>query len=138
MNKSGIYPKGNRVLVKPDLLEEVTEGGIVIPQSELDKRQVAQSAGVFIAAGPDAWQHTTKRIFRLIDGTMKPVEEQVTGYSRMFAQPGERVAFARHCGLPMVGEDGDEYRLMNDEDITCGLSKAIQLTDIHARKRYGT
>ena len=68
MNKTGIYPSGNRVVVKPDNIEEMTEGGIIIAKTILDKHQEAQSTGVLVAVGPDSFCHTTTTKERLIDG----------------------------------------------------------------------
>ena len=44
MNKSGVHPCGDRVVVLPDVIEEVTQGGIIIPKSEAEKHQMAQVA----------------------------------------------------------------------------------------------
>ena len=137
MNETGIDPSGNRVVVKPDDVETKTEGGIVIPASIADGYQNAQSTGVLIAAGPDAWQHLTKKTYRLIDGTMRLVELEKTGYSEPFAEVGDRVAFAKFGGLKVEGEDGNEYRILNDEDITAKVSDAVSFTDIQTRKRVG-
>ena len=53
-NKSGIYPTGRRILVKPDKIEETTEGGIIIRTQDLERHQQSQSTGYLVAAGPDA------------------------------------------------------------------------------------
>ena len=137
MNETGIGISGNRVVVKPDDVEKKTDGGIVIPDTVADGYQDAQSTGVLIAVGPDAWQHTTKKTYRLIDGTMRLVGLEKTGYSEPFADVGDRVAFAKFGGLKVVGEDGNEYRLLNDEDITARISDGVSFTDIQTRKRVG-
>ena len=133
MNKSGISPKGNRVLIKPDRIEQKTKGGIVIPESELTRHQLATVTGTVVEVGPDSWTHTTKTTYRLIDGSLKPVEQTTTGYSRPFAEEGDRVAYARHAGLPLPGVDGEEYRLINDEDVTAVISEDIDLSEFRSR-----
>lgn len=134
--KTGISPSGNRVVVKPDDIEEVTAGGIVIPKAHADKHALAQSTGTLVAAGPDAWKHTVTTTQRLIDGQWKDVERKITGYSQPFANVGDRVAFAKYGGLQVEGEDGKTYRILNDEDITAVVSDEVDFTDIKSRKRF--
>lgn len=133
MNESGIYPSGNRVLIKPDPLEEKTEGGIIIPEKDRKRHQQAQTAGTLIAIGPDAWSHMTKQTYRVIDGDMRLVEVVTSGYSTPFAEEGDRVAFARYGGLDVKGKDGETYRILNDEDITARVSNAVEFTDFESR-----
>lgn len=131
MNKSGIIPQGDRVLLKPDQIEETTAGGIVIPASERDKHQMAQVTGVVVDIGSDAWIHTTTQ--RYMDGKWVPFER--VGYSKPWCKVGDRVTFARHVGLPTVGEDGEEYRLVSDEDILSTVSEKVDLTQFRKRER---
>ena len=139
MNKSGITPRGNRVLVLPDEIEEtVTEGGIYIPDQIRTQHAMAQTTGVLIAVGPDAWTHSTQITYRMIDGAWKPVEKTVTGYSCPFAEPGQRVVFAKYGGLDVKGEDGKQYRILNDEDITTLASDGVEFTNLKSRKALGS
>ena len=137
MNKSGVTPKGDRVLVKPDVIEEKTEGGIILPSQELGKHQAAQMAGILVDAGPDAWIDRITTVKRLIDGQLKIVEQRTTGYSEPFARIGERVCFAQYNGRNFVGEDGIEYRLLNDEDITGTVSAKVDFTEMRTREPLG-
>lgn len=93
-----IEPAGHRVIVKPDPLEEISAGGIVIAHGADKKRkEQAQQTGVIVAIGPNAWK-------AFDDGAP-------------WAVVGDRVYFAKYGGH--IIEDGDEeYRLLNDEDIT--------------------
>ena len=134
---SGIYPSGNRVVVKPDDIEKVTDGGIIIPEPEAVKHALSQTTGILVAVGPDAFTHSVRITERLIDGEWKPVERVTTGYSEPFAQVGDRVAFAKFGGLQVEGEDGQKYRILNDEDITARVSDAVSFTDIKSRKAVG-
>jgi chaperonin GroES len=137
MNKSGIYPSGNRILIKPDALEEKTEGGIIIPPKERERHQQAQTAGILIAVGPDAWSHMTKKTYRVIDGELRLVEMETSGYSDPFAEEGDRVTFARYGGLQVRGEDGEMYRILNDEDITARVSDEVEFSDFESRTSLG-
>lgn len=117
-NSSGIYPVGRHILVKPDEVEEVTEGGIVLVEETRTKHSQAASTGIVIAIGDDAFRHGTTDIYRLFDGQLKLVERRVDGYSKPFCKPGDRVCFAKFAGKGIAGKDGEQYRVMNDEDIT--------------------
>lgn len=137
MNKSGITPSGNRIIIKPDDVERVTEGGIIIPDAQADAHQGAQSIGTLVAVGPDAWSHLTEKVYRLIEGNMRLVELRTKGYSEPFANVGDRVAYAKYGGLAVVGEDGEQYRVMNDEDLTAKVNDGVSFTDMKSRKRVG-
>jgi chaperonin GroES len=134
---TGIWPSGNRVVVQPDEVERVTEGGIIIPDADAQKHQMAQSTGTLVAIGPDAFKEYTSITERFMDNKWVPFERTVTGFTENFAEVGDRVAFAKYGGLVVVGEDGQEYRLMNDMDITARVSSKVNFTDIHSRKRLG-
>jgi len=137
MNSSGFNPCGDRVVVLPDVLEEKTQGGIIIPESELNKHQLAQVTGVLVAVGPDAWTDRVTVIERWIDDAWRPTERRKTGYSQSFAEVGDRVCYARYNGLPFDGEDGQKYRLLNDEDITAKVSAKIDLNEMRSRVPLG-
>ncbi len=134
-NDSGIKPKGDRVLVLPDPIEETSEGGIVvITESQMKLHENAQAVGTFIAAGPDAWIDIVEIKERYMDGSWKKVERTTKGSSEPYALPGERVAFASYAGRKVFGADGTEYRILNDRDITVGVGEGVSFTDIRARK----
>ena len=137
MSTSGIYPSGNRVVVKPDDIETTTKGGIIIPETEAEKHALSQTTGVLEAVGPDAWLDRVTTIERLIDGEWKAVERRTDGYSQPFAQVGDRVAYAKFGGLQVEGADGKKYRILNDEDITAVVSDEVSFTDIKSRKAVG-
>ena len=137
MNKSGVNPCGDRVVVLPDAVEKVTKGGIIIPEQEAEKHQMAQVAGILVAVGPDAWTHQTTTVKKLVDNELKVVEEKTTGYSKPFAKVGDRVCFARYNGLPFDGEDGKQYRLLNDEDITATISNVVSFSEFKSREPLG-
>jgi len=135
---NGISPSGNRVVVKPDDVEEVTEGGIVIAPSITESYQNSQTTGTLVSVGPDAWKHTTTKRYRVIDGTLVLVEMETKGYSKPFAEVGNRVAFAKYGGLVVEGSDGEDYRILNDEDITAVVDDQVSFTGLQARKRVSS
>lgn len=103
MNTSGIEPLDVRVLVRPDPVEEKV-GSIFIPQQEQERQQYAQVKATLIAAGVNAWEEAAAR-------------------SAAFTapQPGARVLIAKYGGITVKGDDGEDYRILNDEDVTAVL-----------------
>ncbi len=99
-NTSGFTPKGNRVLVRPKLLEQKTAGGIVVPEMALEKEQMAQVYGTVIAIGEYAWEGQTP-----------------------WAKIGDTVLFGRYRGADVKGKDGVTYRIMNDVEIIATYSE---------------
>lgn len=84
-----------RVLVKPDPVEEVSEGGIVIQYESKKREDEAQIIGTVVEIGQTCWSD--------IKGDPGIV-------------PGDRVLFPQHAGARITV--GDElHRILNDEDI---------------------
>ena len=95
MNKSGIQPVEYKVLIKPEVVEKKTSGGLYLPETTQDKDQMAQIKGELVATGGNAFE----------DWAGPPVI-------------GDKVYFAKYAGYIIKGENGEEYRLANDKDIT--------------------
>lgn len=113
---NGIQPTGYRVLVEPDTIPETVtaEGSIVIPDEYRDQYQNAQPTGTLRAIGTDAWADKDEP----------------------WAGIGDRVAFDKYTGLIVNGEDGTEYRLINDTGIMAVISDEIRLGQLERRSRY--
>jgi chaperonin GroES len=94
--KPGVQPTKYRALVLPDEVNDLTEGGIAIPGQSANKAENGQTEGEFISAGGKAFND------------WNPDEVPKTG---------QRVVFERYAGQMLTGEDGLEYRLMNDDQI---------------------
>ncbi|HHW44466.1 co-chaperone GroES [Desulfofundulus thermobenzoicus] len=94
-----IRPLGERVVVKPLPSEEVTKGGIVIPDTAKEKPQ----EGEVVAVGPG----------RLLEnGTRVPIDLKV----------GDRILFSKYAGNE-VKLDGEEYLIMREADILGVIEK---------------
>jgi len=104
-NKSGIQPMDLRVLVRPDKVEDKI-GSIFIPDSKKESDQFAQCKATIVAVGENAWEEAASRsaAFR------KPM-------------PGDRVLISKYGGITVTGSDGEDYRLLNDEDVTARLEE---------------
>ena len=90
-----IRPMGYQILVKPDVVEEKTKGGIILPDKVKDRDQFGQESGVFIDAGSIAFTD--------------PVWKEYPG-------KGAKVIFKKYAGI-VVEYDGEDYRLMPDNEI---------------------
>lgn len=88
-----IRPLGEKVLIKRLEAEEVTKGGIVLPDTAREKPQ----EGTILALGDGKI---------LDDGTR--AEFQV--------KQGDRVLFASYAGTE-IKIDGDQYMLMDESDV---------------------
>lgn len=100
-NPSGITPLDLRILVKPDPIEEVTKGGIILADTTRDKQKYAATKATLIAVGDNAYQGWS-------DDSRKP-------------QPGDRVCYAQYAGAEQKGADGERYCVMNDADLLAVL-----------------
>lgn len=97
-NTSGFVPVDLRVLVKPDASLTKSAGGIDLPDSVIEKAKFAGTKATFIQAGANAFKEWGSE-------ARKP-------------SPGDRVHFAQYSGSRFKGEDGEDYVVMNDGDLT--------------------
>jgi len=87
--------------------------------------------------GPDCFKHTVEETDRFIDHRWVPIKRKVVKYSEPFAELGDRISFAIYSGRQCVGQDGEEYTVMNDTDITAKVTEGVIATSIEARKPFG-
>lgn len=105
MNESGIRPLEYKVLIKPDQVEEVSKGGIILVDQTKDKQKFATDCGELIAVGAIAFTEP--------DWLDRP-------------QVGDKVLYDRYAGSLVRGTDGVEYRLMNDKEIGAVLTGKVE------------
>jgi len=89
-----LKPLGNRVLVEPVEENEVTAGGIVLPDTAKEKPQ----KGVILSIGPGD---------RDEDGEHIPMDVKV----------GDKVIFGTYAGNTVEDTDGSELIVMRESDI---------------------
>jgi len=95
-NTSGIHPKGHRVLILPDPVEEITQSGIILSVGEnRDRERLAQLKGTIVELGNTAWLDQPSP----------------------WANEGDHVIFGKYSGLIYQGADDKEYRIINDLDV---------------------
>ena len=88
-----LQPLGDRVVIKAIEREEVTKGGIVLPDTAKEKPQ----EGEVIAVGPGRLTEDGKRI-------------------EMEVQVGERVIYAKYAGTE-IRLDDEEFIILRESDI---------------------
>ncbi len=108
-----IEPAGHRVLIKPDdiqetddVLRKAKELGIEIVKDRQTERaeRASQVTGVIIGIGKTAWLAYDK--------------------GEPWAVVGDRVTYSKYGGTFVSDPDtGEEFILLNDEDITCILKE---------------
>jgi len=94
-----LKPLADRVIIKPIVKEEVTKGGIVLPDTAKEKPQ----EGEIVAVGPGKLGEDGKRI-------------------EMEVKKGDRVIYARYAGMEWK-HDGEEYLILRESDILAKLNK---------------
>lgn len=91
-------PLGDRILIKPVEQEEVSKGGLVLPDTARERPQ----EGEVIAAGPG----------RLTDeGSRIPMELAI----------GDKVLYAKYAGTELK-EDDEDYLVLRESDILAKIS----------------
>lgn len=96
---SGITPFEFKVLIRPDVQEEKTKGGVYLPQDAREDQQRSIMKGKIEAMSAVAFSYAEWPA-----GTHLP-------------KAGDRVLYARYAGTEIKGKDDVMYRLVNDKDI---------------------
>jgi chaperonin GroES len=94
-----LQPLGDRVVIKPLPQEEVTKGGIVLPDTVKEKPQ----EGKVIAVGPGKMAEDGSRI-------------------AMDVKAGDTVIYAKYAGTE-IKEAGDELIILRESDILAKKGK---------------
>lgn len=91
--KVKLSPLADRVLIKPTPKEDVSKGGIILPDTAKEKPQ----EGRIVAVGPGRLTEDGKRI-------------------AMEVKVGEKVLFAKYAGTE-IKLDGEEYLIVRESDV---------------------
>jgi chaperonin GroES len=94
-----IRPLGDRIVVQALEAEEVTKGGIILPETAKEKPQ----EGKIVAVGRGKVGD---------NGQVQPLEVKV----------GDRVLYGKYTGNEIKTKDGKEYLIMREEDVLAVLS----------------
>ena len=93
-----LQPLGDRVVVQPSQEEEVTKGGIILPDTAKEKPQ----RGLIIAVGPGRLDEEGKRI---------PME----------VKKGDKVIYSKYAGSE-IKQDDKEVLILRESDILAKYS----------------
>ena len=93
-----LQPLGDRVVVQPSQEEEVSKGGIILPDTAKEKPQ----RGVIIAVGPGKLDEEGKRI---------PME----------VKKGDKVIYSKYAGSE-IKQDDKEVLILRESDILAKYS----------------
>ena len=122
-----LQPLGHRVLVKPDVQSNISDGGLILPED----RDHVPMGGQIVALGPGGSLSRFKARQRAIAACMEAIHGCGYGESQAYhdvksllstADPardvavGDFVAFPADAGFK-VSHDGEEYVLVNEDDI---------------------
>lgn len=113
MNKSGIHPKGHRLLIKPLEIQEKTASGIIVTTaSNKEREDMSNTTGEVIEVGLGCWLDT--------EGP--------------WCTAGDRIVFAKYAGLLYLGKDGVKYRIINQDNVVATLDGDVKLVDPYLSK----
>lgn len=102
VNCSGYQPIGDHIMVLPDKAADLSSGGIAIPADVVERYTLAAETGIIVGLGSDAFLWNGDRT-RKWEGAKPKV--------------GDRVYIQRYSGQVMLGEDGEFYRIMEQNCI---------------------
>lgn len=104
MSNLSIEPLGHRLLLELEPVEEVTKGGILIPETR--ERNASRTIGTIVAIGPNCWK-------AFDDGAP-------------WAEIGDVVIVSKYDGKRIKDPDHPEkdYLVVNDDDIQVKYTKA--------------
>lgn len=99
-NTSGIHPVEYKVLVKPKTLSKKTAGGIIMPDEVVDREQYTNSFGQIVEFGGNAFEGWV-----------------------IAPEKGAFIMFDKYAGSSITGQDGVDYKLINDKEIVAQMDK---------------
>lgn len=103
VNRSGIRPVNDHVLVLVDNAAAVTPGKIIIPDETQKTIGLGSTTGLIIAVGAFAFLYSADRMLKI-----SPEHQP---------KAGQRVWYTRYAGQEYYGYDGKLYRVMSDRAI---------------------
>lgn len=114
-----LEPLGHAVLVKP--YERKRSGMIVLTEQGKKEMDIAENRAVVIRSGELAWEDEG-----FIRTTGMWFWKKTEFVPRPRANLGDHVLMTKFAGAMATGEDGQNYRIVNDQDIYCRLSGGAQ------------
>lgn len=110
-----LVPLKEVVIVRPAPKKEVSDGGIIIPDSIRDREQAASVRGTIVSIGQSV-DYLDKEI----------TVRDAFGETKVKLEPGDNIVFAKYGGVVYEDESGEIYRLLRDEDILAIEIKPVE------------
>lgn len=116
---ASVHPSGMRhpveykVLVRPDDVMKKSAGGIIVPPSVQAMLKNSMCKGVI--------EMVSMTAFTFFDGSCLSYEEVCEKYPHT-PRVGDHVLFGKFAGAEWKGDDGVDYRIVNDKDIISVIS----------------
>jgi len=95
-----LQPLGDRIIVKPLAAEDVTKGGIVLPDTAKEKPQ----EGEIVAVGKGKVTE---------DGKLQAME----------VKKGDVVLYGKYSGSEIISKKGEELLIMREDDVLAIVKK---------------
>lgn len=115
-NRSGLSPFGEAVLVipyEPDLYKK--DSIIIVPESFKAGLKTIENRMIVVEIGPMAWRNE----------------------GRPRCRPWDKVIISKYSGYQVRGPlDGKVYRMLNADDIFCGITDHINVYDFLKEQGY--
>jgi chaperonin GroES len=99
MTKVNLRPLADRVIIKPMETEEITKGGIIVPDTAKEK----PIEGTIVAVGPGKVTEDGKQV-------------------NLEVKEGDKVLYGKYSGTEVTVE-GEEYLIMRESDIFAIIGK---------------
>lgn len=103
-NESGLNPVEYNVVVRLESVEKTTAGGIIIPDSKVDRDDLATDEGTLVAVSPHAFTYAEWQ-----RGQVPP-------------KVGDRILFAQYDGR-IWEKDGVKYRIIKDKAVVAVIAQ---------------
>lgn len=107
----GFDPVEYNVIIAPDVVEEKTAGGILLPDRMKDTEDLAQVRGLLVSVSPLAFNFD---VWPADQADRRP-------------KAGDQVIYAKYSGILVKGDDGREYRLCKDKDVAAVVRRDAKL-----------
>ena len=102
MEKLGITPVGNRLIIDQDNLETTTDSGIILKLEHEAAEQAGQIAGTVVAVGEECYYR----------------------WDTVWCKVGDRILFAKFAGKTINDvSTGKRYLIMNDVDVVAIINE---------------
>jgi co-chaperonin GroES (HSP10) len=95
--RPGLRATGFTVLVALADPEKITKGGIILTEQTVERESMKTARGRVVSVSPAAFDYAD--------------------FAGQHAKLGDIVAFAQYAGIIVKGDDGRDYRLLQDKEV---------------------